>query len=132
MIRLIGRKLIIPQGDTGLFTIPTQGSIGVEDVAVLAIYDNLTHQTVLEKKIKATAETLTFNFQTEDTLNIEPNEKGDRYMWDVTIQRNPVYDEHNNLIHYDDVDSYYAAFSLPPCIIKRVTRNVQEQQGENA
>ena len=24
------------------------------------------------------------------------------------------------------IDSYYAAFSLPPCVIKRVTRNVQE------
>ena len=127
MIRLIGRKLIIPQGDTGLFSIPTQGSVNNGDVAVLAIYDNLTHQTVLEKKIDATAETLAFNFETEDTLTIEPNEKGDRYVWDVTIQRNPIYDDNDNLIHYDDVDSYYAAFSLPPCIIKRVTRNVQEQ-----
>ena len=125
MIRLIGRRLIIPQGDTGTFTIPTQGTVSTGDVAVLAIFDNLTHTTVLEKKIEATPETLTFNFETEDTLNIEPDDRGKRYVWDITIQRNPIYDENDNLIHYDEVDSYYAAFNgLPSCVIKRVTRNV--------
>ncbi len=125
MIRLVGRKLIIPQGDTGTFTIPTQGTVSEGDKAILAIYDNLTHTTVLEKKIDATSETLTFSFDTEDTLNIEPNDYSNwRYTWDITIQRNPVYDENDNLIHYDSVDSYYAGFKLPHCIIKRVTRNV--------
>lgn len=124
MIRLVGRKLIIPQGDTGTFTIPTQGSVSAGDKAVFAIYDNLTHTTVLEKKIDATAETLTFDFALEDTLNIEPDDRGNRYSWDIAILRNPTYDENNELIHADDIDSYYAAFSLPPCVIKRVTRNV--------
>lgn len=126
MIRLIQRKLIIPQGDTGTFTIPTQGSVSEGDVAIFSIYDTLTHTTVLEKEINATQETLTFNFTTEDTLKIEPDEKevGGRYRWDITIQRNPLYDDDNNLIHYDSVDSYYAAFGLPVCVIKRVTRNV--------
>ena len=50
MIRLIQRRLIIPQGDTGTFTIPTQGSVSQGDQAVFAIYDNLTHTTVLEKQ----------------------------------------------------------------------------------
>ena len=124
MIRLVGRRLIIPQGDTGTFTIPTQGSVSQGDVAIFSIFDNLTHQTVLEKKIDATEETLSFNFVSEDTLSIEPDDRGNRYSWDIVIQRNPLYDENENLIHYDDVDSYYAAFSLPPCVIKRVTRNV--------
>lgn len=126
MIRLIQRKLIIPQGDTGTFTIPTQGSVSENDIAVLSIYDTLTHTTVLEKKIQATQETLSFNFSSEDTLNIEPDERepGGRYRWDITIQRNPLYDENNNLIHYDNIDSYYAAFGLPVCVIKRVARNV--------
>lgn len=124
MIRLIGRKLIIPQGDTGTFTIPTQGTVSAGDVAVFAIYDNLTHETVCEKKIEATAETLTFNFETEDTLNIEPSDNTGRYSWDIVLQRNPSYDENEQLIHYDSIDSYYAAFSLPPCMIKKVTRNV--------
>ena len=126
MIRLIQRKLIIPQGDTGTFTIPTQGTVSEGDVAIFSIYDTLTHTTILEKEINATQEALTFNFATEDTLKIEPDERevGGRYRWDITIRRDPLYDENENLIHYNSVDSYYAAFGLPVCVIKRVTRNV--------
>lgn len=124
MIRLVQRRLIIPQGDTGTFTIPTQGTVSQGDVAIFSIYDNLTHQTVLEKQIDATPETLTFNFETEDTMAIEPDDRGSRYSWDITIMRDPIRDEHENLIHYDTIDSYYAAFGLPACVIKRVTRNV--------
>ena len=124
MIRLVGRKLIIPQGDTGTFTIPTQGTVSLGDKAIFSIYDELTHKTVLEKLIDATIETLTFNFELEDTLNIEPDDRGNRYTWDITIVRNPTYDNENKLITADDIDSYYAGFRLPPCVIKRVTRNV--------
>lgn len=123
MIRLVGRKLIIPQGDTGAFTIPTLGTVSEGDQAIFAIYDNLTHITVCEKKIPATPETLTFNFIPEDTKDIEPEEKGGRYTWDVTILREPSPTE-NNEIEYGKVDSYYAAYKLPQCIIKRVTRHV--------
>lgn len=121
MIRLVGRKLIIPQGDTGTFTIPTQGTFSSGDTAVFSVYDNLTHKTIIEKTIDITGETLTFNFESNDTLissvdgtPIEPDDRGNRYSWDITIIRtNPT-----------DIDSYYAGFSLPPCVIKRVTRNV--------
>ena len=123
MIRLIQRRLIIPQGDTGTFTIPTQGSVSQGDKAIFAIYDNLTHTTVLEKQIDATNETLSFNFVPEDTTSIEPDDRGSRYTWDIVIMRNPIYEE-NEVVGYADVDSYYAAFELPPCLIKRVTRNV--------
>ena len=124
MIRVVQRRLIIPQGDTGEFKIPTQGTVSEGDEAILAIYDNLTHTTVLEKKINATSEILSFNFEMADTLNIEPDDRGSRYTWDITILRGPEYDENNELIHCDSVDSYYAAFGLPSCVIKRVTRNV--------
>ena len=114
MIRLIQRRLIIPQGDSGTFTIPTQGTVEQGNKAILAIYDNLTHTTVLEKEIEATPDILTFTFESEDTIDIEPDDRGSRYSWDIT------------LIRGTDVDSYYAAFGLPPCVIKRVTRNVQK------
>ena len=120
MIRLVQRRLIIPQGDTGTFTIPTQGEVENGDKAIFAIYDNLMHKTILEKEIDATNETLTFTFESNDTLfmqdgtPIEPDDRGYRYSWDITLKR------------ANSVDSYYAAFGLPPCIIKRVTRNVQE------
>lgn len=126
MIRLIQRRLIIPQGDTGTFTIPLQGTMGQNDRALISIYDNLTHTVVLEKEMEQNENTLSYTFASKDTINIEPDDRGNRYSWDITIQRDPLYDENNNLIHYDSVDSYYAAFSLPPCIIKKVTRNVQE------
>lgn len=125
MIRLVGRKLIIPQGDTGTLTIPMQGTMEGTDKAFISIYDNLTHTTVLEKEMTQGENILSYTFASEDTINIEPSEyPSRRYTWDVTIQRNPIYDENQNLIHYDSVDSYYAAFTLPLCIIKRVTRNV--------
>ena len=126
MIRVVQRRLIIPQGDTGEFSIPTQGTVSEGDVAILAIYDNLTHTTKLEKKINATEEILVFNFTTEDTINIEPTDNPGRYSWDIVIMRNPQYDSQDQLIGYQYTDSYYAAYKLPPCIIKRVTRNVQE------
>ena len=114
MIRLIQRRLIIPQGDTGTFTIPIQGTMESGDKAILAIYDNLTHKTVFEEEMTVGEDVLTYDFKSSDTINIEPDDRGSRYTWDIT------------LIRGSNVDSYYAAFTLPPCIIKRVTRNVQE------
>jgi len=111
MIRLIKRKLIIPQGDTGTFTIPTQGTVEEGDKAIFSVYDPLTQETVLQKEIDATNETLSFTFTPDDTKDIEP--RGD-YVWDIT------------LIRSDSVDSYYAAFKLPPCEIRRVTRAIYE------
>lgn len=123
MIRLIQRRLIIPRGDTGSFTIPTQGSVDSGDLAILSIYDPLTNKTVCEKKIEATNETLTFNFTHEDTVEIEPSE---RYQWDIKIYRGPQYDENDNLVGGTTIDSYYAAFGkdMPKCVIKQVAQNV--------
>lgn len=123
MIRLIGRRLIIPRGDTGSFTIPTQGTVEVGDKAILSIYDPLTRTTVCEKMIDATGETLTFEFQHQDTVNIEPSE---RYEWDIKIYYTPQYDENEKLIGAAEINSYYAAFgkSMPKCVIKQVAQNV--------
>ena len=124
MIRLIQRRLIIPQGDTGTFNIPMQGTMGENDRALISIYDNLTHKVVLEREMTVNNDMLSYTFKSEDTINIEPDDRSSRYTWDITIQRNPLYDNNNELVHYDSIDSYYAAFNLAPCIIKRVTRNV--------
>jgi hypothetical protein len=101
-----------------------QGTMEQGDRAIFSIYDNLTQTVVLEKEMIPDGNTLSYNFASEDTLGIEPDDRGSRYSWDVTIQRNPLYDENEQLVRYDSIDSYYAAFSLPPCIIKRVTRHV--------
>ena len=121
MIRLVGRRLIIPQGDTGTFSIPTQGSVSAGDEAIFSVYDNLTHKTIIQMPIEATPDILQFDFKTTDTLiamdgtPIEPDDRGSRYSWDIVLKRTS-----------GDTDSYYAAFSLPSCVIKRVTCNVQE------
>lgn len=118
MIRLIQRRLIIPQGDTGKFTIPIQGTMENGDKAIISIYDNLMQEVKLEKEmtINTNDNTLSYDFVSEDTIGIEPDDRGSRYSWDITLIR----DEGT------DIDSYYAAFGLPPCVIKRVTRNVQK------
>ena len=123
MIRLVQRRLIIPRGDTGTFTIPTLGTVEEGDIAILSIFDPLTQTTVCEIPIMATEETLTFNFKHSDTVNIEPS---DRYQWDIKIYRDPKYDENNKLIGGAEIDSYYAAFGkeMPKCIIKQVAQNV--------
>lgn len=114
MIRLIQRRLIIPRGDTGSFTIPTAGSVSSNDVAIFYIYDSLTRKIVFEKEIPATSETLTFSFTHQDTIKLEPK----KYLWDVKIYINPQRDEENKLIDAEEINSYYAAFSLPICEIK--------------
>ena len=126
MIRLIQRRLIIPQGDTGTFTIPVQGSMDANAVAILSIYDPLTHTTVLNKDGQLDEEVLNFSFSPEDTIDLEPSK---RYQWDITIYRNASYNnETKKIIPMTDmsVDSYYAAFSLPTCEIRTVTTDVQK------
>lgn len=127
MIRLIGRRLIIPRGDTGSFTIPIQGTVEVGDLAFLSIYDPLTKKTICEIKLTITqqiiaAEALTFMFTHQDTVNIEPS---DRYEWDIKIYYGPQYDN-GELIGATEINSYYAAFgkSMPKCVIKQVAQDV--------
>lgn len=120
MIRLIRRRLIIPRGDTGTFSIPMRAQMSESDVAIFSIFDPLTHKNLLEKKAEQSSNTLIFTFSQEDTVNLAPR----RYLWDVTIYTDPVYDEDGILIDGAEINSYYAAFSLPVCEIREVTHNV--------
>lgn len=120
MVRLIQRRLIIPRGDTGSFTIPTQGTVEDGDIAVFSIYDPMTKTTVFEKEIPATEEILEISFEHQDTVNLKPK----KYVWDIKIYKNPQRDEDGLLIEGEEINSYYAAFSLPICEIKEVAQNV--------
>lgn len=120
MIRMIRRRLIIPRGDTGSFTIPTLGVVNQGDVAVFSIFDPLTQKTVFEKEIEATSDTITVSFNHEDTVNLVAK----KYLWDIKIYINPQRDDENILIGADEINSYYAAFSLPVCEIKEVAQDV--------
>ena len=120
MIRLIQRRLIIPRGDTGSFSIPTQGAVEEGDIAVFSIFDTMTQTTVKEIIVPATEDYLTIPFTHEDTVNLAPK----KYLWDIKIYKNPQYDIEGKLVNGDEINSYYAAFSLPICEIKEVAQNV--------
>lgn len=117
MIRVVARRLIIPCGDTGTFTIPILNTAQAGDTAILYIFDPLYRTTLLEKKITVPVSddgTMTFSFVREDTINIEPS---NRYEWDIKIIRNPVFDEEGHLSDGNTIDSYYSAFKRPVCHI---------------
>lgn len=114
MIRLVQRKLIIPRGDTGSFTIPAIAATSQADVAVFTIFDCLTRTKVCEDKIASPSnDTFTFVFTHGDTVNLKPG----KYMWDVKFYKNPVYAD-GKLVNGEEIDSYYAGYSLPNCEIR--------------
>ena len=135
MKRLIQRRLIVPRGDTGSFTIPIQGSVGEGDMAVFSIYDPMIRTTVCEKRIDLTSsmENLEIFFEAKDTVELAPK----KYLWDIKIYKNPtkyrtlegeIIETSNELddipIDAEEINSYYSAFSLPICEIKEVAQNV--------
>ncbi len=122
MIRLIRRRLIIPRGDTGSFSIPALHSITDNQVAVFSIFDPLTKTCVLEKEITLTgdADLITVEIEHKDTVNLQAK----KYKWDLRIYTNPERDDDEKIINADEIDSYYSAFSLPVCEIREVAQNV--------
>lgn len=112
MIRLIQRRLIIPRGDTGSFTIPVIKPSS-ENVAVFTIFDDLTHTRLFQKKLTSEGDVLNIAFTHNETVNLKPG----KYLWDIKYYSNPLFVE-DELVGGDEVDSYYAGYSLPVCEIR--------------
>ena len=110
MIRVIQRRLIIPCGDTGTFTLPLLPTAKQGDTAKFSIYDPLTRTTLLQKEVTIDGDTIDFEFESTDTNEIEPS---DRYQWDVRIYHTAANEDDKA-----QIDSYYSAFGLPPCEIR--------------
>lgn len=125
MIRMIQRRLIIPRGDTGSFSIPTIAVASASDVAVFTVFDCLTRTKVFEKTTTPTDDTLTFEFTHNDTVNLTPG----YYVWDIKFYKNPVYAD-GALVNGDEVNSYYAGYTLPACEIRETGDNMLV--GDNA
>lgn len=119
MIRLIQRRLIIPRGDTGSFTIPALKSTSSTDIAVFSIFNQLTRKKIFEKRIIPDEDYIEISFSHEDTINLIPG----KYVWDIKIYKNPQFDDDDELIDGDEVHSYYAGFSLPICEIKETAED---------
>ena len=124
MIRLIQSRLIIPRGDTGSFTIPLQGTVEGNDTAVFYIYDPMTKESVQAIKGVIDGDIINIPFERKHTIGLSPK----KYLWDIVIYKNPQYDEDDDEqirpINGDEINSYYAAFSLPICDIREVAQNV--------
>lgn len=113
MIRLLQRKLIIPRGDTGSFTIPAIAAASASDVAVFTIFDRLTRTKAFQKRIAVDGAQLKVEFNHNETVNLVPG----HYVWDIKFYKNPVYAD-EELINGEEIDSYYAGYSLPECEIR--------------
>lgn len=115
MIRLRNKTILIPRGDTGVFSIMNKRIPQNENLAVLSVYDPLTNETVLEKTVSAAYESLTFFFEEQDTINLFPK----KYLWDIKLYSSPYIKEGE--MFWGSIDSYYSAYGLPSFIITEVT-----------
>ena len=122
MIRLIQRRLIIPRGDSGSFSIPVNGEIQQGDAAIFAIFDPVTKTTLFEKRAELSQDAASF------TIYIGAGETNDiaagKYKWDIRVYHEPIYDleDAEKIIGGTAINSYYAAYSLPICEIREVVR----------
>ena len=119
MIRLIQRRLIIPRGDTGTFTVPVLATKNTGDVAVFSIIDTMTDKKVFEKIVNVSGDTMTIEFSHYDTVNLPVG----KYVWDIKFYQNPEFMD-GVLVNGVEVDSYYAAFTMPICEIRQTGDNL--------
>ena len=113
MIRLAQRRLIIPRGDTGQFSVPALID-AVPDATVIAVFSIFNEQKrIWTHEYEVENGMVTIKFEHEDTKNLPIG----RYYWDIKIYINPQYDDSGLLIDGDEVHSYYAGFKLPECEI---------------
>lgn len=110
MIRLAHRRLIIPRGDTGSFTVPAIFN-KENSIAVFSIFN--AHKRIWTHEFPIENNKILITFSHEDTRNLPIG----LYYWDIKTYVNPKYDENNLLIDGDEVHSYYAAYRLPECEI---------------
>lgn len=113
MIRLIARRLIIPRGDTGEFTVPLLESDSTSPkVAIFTIFDLINNKIIYQREATIANNIVTVAFASEDTKVLPLGQ----YVWDIKIYTNPEYKD-NKLINGEAVDSYYAGFTYPICEI---------------
>ena len=119
MIRLIQRRLIVPRGDTGTFSIPVLAGKDSGDVSIFTIFDTLTHRKVFEKVMQMSNGVLSMDLTHGDTVNLPVGQ----YVWDIKFYSNPVFAD-EKLVGGTEVDSYYSAFNLPICEIRETGDNL--------
>ena len=116
MIRIVQRRLIIPRGDTGSFSVPSLIDT-TPDITLVAIFSIFNaRERIFTKKYEVQNGMVEIKFTHEDTDNLPVG----IYKWDIKMYVNPRYeneDETTLPIDGDEVNSYYAGFTLPECEI---------------
>ena len=113
MIRLAQRRLIIPRGDTGSFSVPALID-EIPDANIIAVFSIFNEQKrIWTHEYPVSGGMVTISFEHEDTKDLPIGQ----YYWDIKIYVNPRYDDSGLLIDGDEVHSYYAGFKLPECVI---------------
>ncbi len=119
MIRLLQRKLIIPRGDTGTFSVPVLPNINLDSsTAFFTIFDPRTQQRILQKELNIENQIITVRLEHSDTVNL----KAGHYYWDIRFWENPEYVE-GIIVNGTEVDSYYATYDMPACEIRETGDN---------
>lgn len=114
MIRLISKKLIIPRGDTGSFSIPVLTTFNQADVAVFSIIDTKTQKIIFRKTCEENDGILNIIFTHYETVNLPIG----KYYWDIKSYKDAEFVD-GQLVNGTEVDSYYAAYSLPICQVRQ-------------
>ena len=119
MIRLNQRKLIIPRGDTGEFSIPLLSSFTDGDIAVFAIFNTLNRTIIFSKEITVEGQKVTVSLSHNQTVNLPAG----KYTWDVKLYNEPIYAD-ELLVNGTQICSYNAGFvNLPMCEIVETADN---------
>ena len=116
MIRLLNRKLIIPRGDTGTFSVPVLPNLELADQcsAFFTIFNPQTQQRLLQKQAEINGQLININISHNDTVSL----KAGTYYWDIRFWKNPVVVD-DVIVDGTEVHSYYAAYALPQCEIRQ-------------
>ena len=117
MIRLIGTRIIIPKGDTGVFTL--QRKENNSELVRFFVQDPLTKKYVIEKDCSIVEDQIFIEINHEDTKDL----RAGKYFWDIKDYYMPVYDEDGILIDAQEINSYYSAFKHPVFVIKEIAEN---------
>lgn len=118
MIRLIQRRLIILKGDTGSFTIPVLNSTDVNDILIFSIFDPFEYKVIFQKRVIPDGKVINISFSHDETFDLPSG----KYAWDIKYYKNPILED-GEIVDSEEVNSYYAAFTLPICEIRETLKS---------
>jgi hypothetical protein len=90
------------------------------DTSVFTIFSPLTHRKISEKVMTPKDGILTMDLTHGDTVNLPVGE----YVWDIKFYSDASISDDGRVISGTEVDSYYAAFTLPICEIRETGDNL--------